>query len=96
MGFALRDEKPVRPTTERGPRARALGREIMRLLLFKLVALIVLFTLFFSPARRPQIEAGGFAERLLGGPRKTIEGLRERIEGPREGIGDKGETGGHE
>lgn len=46
--------------------SKPLAREISRLLLVKLVALLVLFFFFFSPAHRPLITESSLEQHLMG------------------------------
>jgi hypothetical protein len=57
---------PGHPTAapSRGASLR-LGREVAGALLFKLLALTLLFALCFSPSHRPDVDAGAMESQLL-------------------------------
>jgi hypothetical protein len=45
-----------------------LGRDIIRVLAFKVVALALLYALFFGPAQRIAVDAGSIASLLVAAP----------------------------
>jgi hypothetical protein len=48
-----------------------LGRDIIRVLAFKFVALALLYVLCFGPAQRIAVDAGGIAALLAAAPRQA-------------------------
>jgi hypothetical protein len=56
------------PGTLPPPAGTRLGRDIIRVLAFKLVALALLYALFFGPAQRVAVDAGGIASLLVAAP----------------------------
>jgi hypothetical protein len=50
------------------PADTKLAREIVRVLAFKTIALTLLYVLFFGPAQRIAVDAGGIAALLLATP----------------------------
>jgi hypothetical protein len=61
-----RNQPPPGPPSR--PVNTKLAREIARVLAFKIAALALLYVLFFGPAQRIAVDAGGIAALLLAAP----------------------------
>jgi len=57
---------PLSPPAEIG-----LSRDIVRVLAFKIVALALLYALFFGPAQRLAVDAGDMAVAIAAAPREA-------------------------